>query len=75
MLRKYYRNGYDRIEFRALLWSLAEYDNNGNLVKQHDESSYTRVFDSAFDEVVKDCPNLSVGFIFFGLKAFSDEQN
>ena len=23
VLRKYYRNGYDRIEFRALLWPLA----------------------------------------------------
>lgn len=22
VLRKYYRNGYDRIEFRALLWTL-----------------------------------------------------
>lgn len=45
VLRKFYKNGYNRIEFRALLWGLSEYDSNGNLIKAHDESSYCRVFD------------------------------
>jgi hypothetical protein len=26
ILRKFYRHGYSRIEFRALLWGLTEYD-------------------------------------------------
>lgn len=26
VLRKFYHNGYSRIEFRALLWGLNEYD-------------------------------------------------
>ncbi len=75
ILRKFYRNGYNRIEFRALIWELTEYDSDGNVVKTHDESSYCRVFDEAFAEVVKDHPDLSVGFIFFGLKAFTAQQN
>jgi hypothetical protein len=35
ILKKYVKNGYDRIEFRALLWSLKEYDSEGNLIKQY----------------------------------------
>lgn len=36
VLRKFYKNGYSRIEFRALLWELSEHDSEGNLVKVHD---------------------------------------
>lgn len=36
VLLKYIRNGYDRIEFRAFLSQLNEYDQNGNLIKTHD---------------------------------------
>jgi hypothetical protein len=42
-------------------------------VKTHGDESYSRVFDQAFAAVAKDHPDISVGFIFFGLKAFSDE--
>jgi hypothetical protein len=43
------------------------------MVKVHGDSSYSRVFDEAFSAVAKDHPDLSVGFIFFGLREFSDE--
>lgn len=33
------------------------------------------VVDEVIEEVRKECPSLTVGFIFFGLKVFSDEQN
>ena len=36
LLLKYIRNGYDRLEFRAFLGQLVEYDNEGNIVKTHD---------------------------------------
>jgi hypothetical protein len=32
-------------------------------------------FDEVYNEVKKDHPNFSAGFIFFGLKAFTEEQN
>jgi hypothetical protein len=52
---------------------LTEYDTQGNLVKTHGDSSYSRVFDEAFAVVAQDHPDISAGFIFFGLRAFSDE--
>ena len=33
ILRKFIANGYDRVEFRALLTGLKVYDAEGNLVK------------------------------------------
>ena len=36
VMLKYIRNGFDRIEFRALLVQLNEYDENGKFVKTHD---------------------------------------
>jgi hypothetical protein len=36
VLLKYIQNGYDRIEFRAFLGKLKEYDLEGNEVKEHD---------------------------------------
>ncbi len=36
ILLKYIKCGYDRVEFRALLCQLTEYDEKGNLVKVHD---------------------------------------
>lgn len=35
LLLKYINNGYERIEFRAFLSTLNEYDSEGNLVKTH----------------------------------------
>lgn len=68
-------NGYDRIEFRALLSQLNEYDAEGNLVKTHEERKYIETFDEAFEEAKKECPTLTAGVIWFGLKVFSDEMN
>ena len=36
ILLKYIKNGYDRIEFRAFLPKMKEYDLEGNMVKEHD---------------------------------------
>ncbi len=36
VLIKYAKNGYDRIEFRALLCKFNEYDRDGRLIKEHD---------------------------------------
>jgi hypothetical protein len=33
---KYAKNGYDRVEFRAMLVKLNEYDQAGKLIKEHD---------------------------------------
>lgn len=35
-LLKFIHNGYERVEFRALLCRLTEYDSEGNFVKLHD---------------------------------------
>lgn len=45
MLLKYIKNGYDRVEFRALLSRLTEYDEQGKKVKEHDEGMYMQAFD------------------------------
>ena len=45
VLRKFVANGYDRIEFRALLTRLREHDAKGALVKEHDEAEFGRAFD------------------------------
>lgn len=74
-LLKFIKNGYDRIEFRALLTKLKEYDAEGNFVKEHDEKMYLDAFDEVYNEVIKDHPNFSVGFIFFGLKIFPAHKN
>ena len=36
---------------------------------------FAKAFDEVYNEVAKDHPKFTVGFIFFGLKAFSPEQN
>ena len=45
ILLKYIKNGYDRVEFRALLTKLNEYDENGKFIKEHDEKMYMDAFD------------------------------
>ena len=34
-LKKFYRNGYDRIEYRCMLTRLKKYDEDGNIVAIH----------------------------------------
>lgn len=75
LLLKYINNGYERIEFRAFLSTLNEYDSEGNLVKTHPQSKFTEAFDEVYDEVTKEHPGFTVGFVFFGLKVFSPEAN
>lgn len=72
---KYIRNGYDRLEFRAFLAQLTEYDSHGNLLKTHSEEAFLRAVDEVYEEVRRDHPNFTVGFVFFGLKFFSPQQN
>ena len=40
VMRKYAKNGYDRLEFRAILRELHEYDESGNLVQVHGETKF-----------------------------------
>ena len=75
VLLKYIKNGYERVEFRALLAKLNEYDEKGNHVKEHDEKMYMDAFDEVYDEVRKENPNFTAAFVFFGLKFFSPQQN
>lgn len=75
ILRKYIFNGYQRIEFRALLVGLKEYSPEGKLVAQHDERSFASSFEKVYDKLKLEHPTLTVGFIFFGLKCLSDEEN
>jgi hypothetical protein len=58
-----------------LLCQLTEYDALGNVVKVHDEVEYMNAFDEVYFEVIKEHPYFSAAFIFFGLKALSEEQN
>ena len=45
VLLKYIKNGYERMEFRAILSQLNEYDDKGNFIKTHDEGLYMKAFD------------------------------
>jgi hypothetical protein len=40
ILRKYIANGYQRVEFRALLNGLKEYDAEGNVVSELGDRSF-----------------------------------
>lgn len=71
VLLKYIKNGYDRIQFRALLAQLNQYDEDGNMIKVHDEKMFMQAFDEEFNQVKKEYPNFSAGFVFFGLKVFT----
>lgn len=44
-------------------------------MKNHHESKFTEAFDEVYDEVTKEHPGFTVGFVFFGLKVFSPEAN
>ena len=54
---------------------LNEYDQSGKLIKEHDEKVFMDTVDEVLAEVNKLFPRLTIGFIFFGLKVFSDEMN
>jgi hypothetical protein len=51
-----------------LLNKLTEYDEEGNAVKVHDEKKWTEILDEALEEVRKEFPDLTVGFIYQLLK-------
>ena len=75
VLRKFIDNGYDRIEFRVFLIELMEYDEDGVFTGTRGDRSFADTFDRAYDRVRQEFPNLTVGFIFLGLKSLSLEQN
>ena len=60
---------------RYLIFKLNEYDNEGNLVKIHDEDKFAQNCDEVMIEINKDYPHFSVGMIAFGLKVFPPEKN
>lgn len=45
------------------------------MIKTHSQKKFAQLFDEAYEIVKKDHPNLTVGFIFFGLKALPLEEN
>lgn len=45
------------------------------MVKVHDEKTYMDAFDEVYEEVKQNHPEFSSGFIFFGLKMRSEEEN
>lgn len=45
ILIKYIKNGYSRVEFRAMLCKLNEYDINGKLIKVHEEKKFMDTVD------------------------------
>ncbi len=44
-------------------------------MKEHDEAMYMQVIDEVYEEVRKEYPDFSVGFIFFGFKCFNAGKN
>jgi hypothetical protein len=51
LLLKYIANGYERIEFRAYLSTINEYDAEGNFIKNHSEEKFLEAFDEVYNEV------------------------
>ena len=45
VFQKFINNNYDRIEVRAVIQHLNEYDAKGNLVKKHDYKKYVEIID------------------------------
>lgn len=41
IFEKFLKNQYDRLEWRALIVKLFEYDEKGNLIATHDEKKFT----------------------------------
>jgi len=48
VLLTYLKNGYQRVEFRALLVKLQEYDTHGAFIKEHDEGQFMAAFDQVY---------------------------
>ena len=67
-MRKFIRNGYDRMEFRISRMNLVEYDEEGYVVKEHGQRKFMETVDEAYERVRKDHPDFSLGVIFVGLK-------
>jgi hypothetical protein len=74
VLRKFIRNGYQRVEFRAELARLSLYDPKGKFVCKLPEKEFAVAFDEAFAEIEKEEAQFSVGFIFVLRKSRSEEE-
>lgn len=71
IFEKYLKNQYDRLEWRALLVKLYEYDEKGNLIKTHDERKFTEAIDEVYNDLKKEYPDFTLGVVFFGLLEWS----
>ena len=65
------KNQYDRLEWRALLVKLYEYDDNGKLIETHNEKKFTEAIDEVYNDLKKEYPDFTLGVIFFGLLEWS----
>lgn len=69
MLRKFIKNGYCRVEIRAQIVHLIEYDDKGNISKRHSESKWMEVFTEEYIKIREEFPYFTVGIIFYALKS------
>jgi hypothetical protein len=74
VLRKFIKNGYHRVEFRAELVKLSLYDENGKFICKLHEKEYAEIFDEAYAEIERENPEFSVGFIFYLMKSHPDHE-
>ena len=52
-----------------------EYDAEGNLIGACHEKKFMELTDEAYEAVKKDHPELTIGYVFFGLKFIPPEEN
>jgi adenosine deaminase len=74
IFKKFIDNGYQRVEFRAELVKLSEYDENGKFLRKISESEYPEYFEKAAKQVEEQFPDFSVGIIFGVRKSLPEEQ-
>jgi hypothetical protein len=74
VLRKFIANGYSRVEFRTELIRLSRYDQEGNFVEKLPYAAFTHLLDETFNEIAKEYPAFSVGFIFCLKKSSTPEE-
>ena len=74
ILRKFIKNGYQRVEFRAELVKLSEYNCKGHFVGKLNEEEYARYFDEAAKKVEEEHPDFSVGIIFGIRKSWTEDK-
>jgi len=51
ILKKFIKNGYQRVEFRAELVRLSVYDEKGQFIGKETENGFATAFDEAFEQI------------------------